>query len=362
MWVDHQLQRNGREQFDGMDLLRTIASLMIVVYHAHSIALKHVHTNVSSFIAAPLWWYSCIELFFVMSGFLMVHMSRTLYGRSGGVREFIIRRMVRTPPLYYVFTTIIFLIFLVVPTIQDSPATFYRYLVSLLFYPSTTPPIIAIGWTLNYEVFFYAITAVSIFLAYPFGPLGALLVVSSFATVGLVFPGLPAPFSLWTDPLMFNFSAGMIVALVYYRNICIPQSALLFLGFAATVILFLPSMFLSAINDVPRLLFFTPGMTLWLAFFTLRSSPYRITFGERQIRSFAARTYTLYLCHIIALKLTEKAYFKIFSSSLSVYMYIIVGTVLSVLMAYALFPIIEEPLGRLLRSAFLRRKERLITV
>lgn len=350
--------RNGREQFEGMDLLRSIASVMIVVFHAHSIATGNIQDPSKSFIHAPLWWYSCIELFFVMSGFLMVHMSYSLYGRRGGVKEFVLRRLVRTPPLYYVFTTLIFLVFLLMPSLRDGPVDLQRYISSIFFFPSAHPPIIAIGWTLNYEVFFYVITALSILFCYPVGPVIAASLLILLSAIGIVFEGLPAPFSLWTDPLLFNFCAGIGVALLYYRNVSIPPRILSILAVVALVFLVVGSSIWNSIEDVPRLLVFTPAVSVCLMYFTLRSSAYKIPFGEKYIKSFALRTYTLYLCHIMVLKVVEKLFFAFFDSDASAYVYVVIGTIASIISAYVLYPLIEEPLGRALKSALTRRVPR----
>jgi len=55
--------RKDNEQFESLDLLRVIAALMIVLFHAHSIAFKNSLHHAESFFAVPSWWYSCIDLF-----------------------------------------------------------------------------------------------------------------------------------------------------------------------------------------------------------------------------------------------------------------------------------------------------------
>jgi exopolysaccharide production protein ExoZ len=105
------IKRTGGEQLTGLDLLRAVAALMILIFHAHLIAENHTKAlGMPPLYGTPNWWNSCIEMFFVMSGFLMVHMSRRLYGKKDGPKEFAWRRLTRTPPLYYVYTTIVFIV------------------------------------------------------------------------------------------------------------------------------------------------------------------------------------------------------------------------------------------------------------
>jgi exopolysaccharide production protein ExoZ len=84
------------------------------------------------------------------------------------MKEFLLRRAIRTPPLYYIFTLVVFAIFVTVPQLADGEITLRRLAASLTFFPlNDIQPVIAIGWTLNYEMFFYAITAISVVLPYP---------------------------------------------------------------------------------------------------------------------------------------------------------------------------------------------------
>ena len=185
--------RDGKEQFAGLELLRLIASLMIILFHAHSIALKHARVHGDDFFNAPVWWYSCIDLFFTMSGFLMIHMSRNLYGSGHGVKIFAARRASRTPPLYWIYTLLVTVLFLIKPSLSaEGPIDLRTFLCSVLFYPDIRNPVIAIGWTLNYEIFFYCIIALSIFLPFQTGWKLAIVALVSAVTMGQVFGFTPA--------------------------------------------------------------------------------------------------------------------------------------------------------------------------
>ena len=50
-----------------------------------------------------------VDLFFVISGFVMVYSSESLFGRRDGPRKFFLRRLARIAPLYWAVTLAIIL-------------------------------------------------------------------------------------------------------------------------------------------------------------------------------------------------------------------------------------------------------------
>src|SRR4051795_824642 len=50
-----------------------------------------------------------VDLFFVISGFVMVYSSEALFGRPDGPRKFFLRRLARIAPLYWVMTLAVIL-------------------------------------------------------------------------------------------------------------------------------------------------------------------------------------------------------------------------------------------------------------
>lgn len=108
-----------------------------------------------------------VDIFFVLSGFVMCYITDS--GESG--KEFFLRRIARIVPLYWALTLITFVIAWLKPTLFNSTtADLGNLFKSLLFIPyvkenGSISPIIPVGWTLNYEVYFYLlISAGTIFL------------------------------------------------------------------------------------------------------------------------------------------------------------------------------------------------------
>jgi peptidoglycan/LPS O-acetylase OafA/YrhL len=79
-----------------------------------------------------------VDLFFVISGFIMVYTSESLYGRAGGWKTFMTRRVIRIVPIYWLTTLAALAYILVRQRASDmEPASvFYSWIAaSFLFVP-----------------------------------------------------------------------------------------------------------------------------------------------------------------------------------------------------------------------------------
>jgi exopolysaccharide production protein ExoZ len=188
--------------------LRALAAIMVVLYYAR---------NSWEWTADPLSPFNMaqagIDLFFVISGFIMVHALRD--ARPG---EFVIRRIIRIVPLYWMATALAIL----KDTAAGHAFTPAEVLMSLLFLPFRHggenmgfSPILASGWTLNYEIAFYLVFAMALGLR----GIGAWLIPMSM----LAFGAAAIAFALagetikafYFDPIVLEFAAGVMLALLY---------------------------------------------------------------------------------------------------------------------------------------------------
>lgn len=198
--------------------LRAIAALMVVWHHAISQipALQPLLPTSTSGAHG-------VDLFFVISGFIMV---LTTEGKSIGAGEFLRRRVIRVVPLYWLFTGVVIVTALLRPQwMRSTVVTPEHAVLSLLFVPHVSPahpqtawPILVPGWTLNMEMAFYALFALA-------------LAIRREATVALVVAGLSllvllgawaGPFaspiaSAYTSPMLLQFGVGVLLGWVLVR-------------------------------------------------------------------------------------------------------------------------------------------------
>jgi exopolysaccharide production protein ExoZ len=194
-----------------LQILRAVAAYLVVFVHLYDLV---PNTPLTSLLRDK--GYSGVDLFFVISGFIMVH---TTTEKPMGPTTFFLNRLKRITPLYYAVTLFVFCVALIIPSLlsSTSPHTI-ALLKSLLFVPfEKTPgriyPIYYLGWTLNYEMFFYLIFAASLALAYDWRVHICSAVICVLVLVGSFVTTTDNPvFYFYTQPIMLDFVLGMLIA------------------------------------------------------------------------------------------------------------------------------------------------------
>jgi exopolysaccharide production protein ExoZ len=221
--------------------LRALAAAMIVVHHGQADATVLGLTTSSGLTSLERFpWTAGVDIFFVISGFIMVHASRGLFGRGGAVWTFLAARITRIVPLYWAATSLYCCILLLTPDILNSEApTLAQIVASYLFWPveradGFIQPIFSLGWTLNYEMFFYVLFALAIgmprgrAIASVVGILAALVALGALAS-------LPVAPTFWTRPIILEFAFGMGIGVARYKNWRLPGAVRLSLVAGALI-------------------------------------------------------------------------------------------------------------------------------
>lgn len=155
-----------------LQILRAIAAISVVYYHVG---------------ALPHFGSFGVDIFFVMSGFFMT----MVLARKQDPFVFAVDRITRIVPLYWILTSCLLVIAWLAPHILNSTtANLENYAKSLMFVPyfkedGSLRPLLAVGWTLNYEMFFYLCLWSSLLLSKRFYlEISGLLVIASFVFLG----------------------------------------------------------------------------------------------------------------------------------------------------------------------------------
>lgn len=126
-----------------------------------------------------------VDIFFVISGFIMTMICHK------SSRNFFARRLVRIVPLYWIITLLVFALSWYKPQLLNSTTpNVANLLKSVLFIPYTkenglTHPLLDVGWTLNYEMYFY--TAIALALLVVPGPRATLVASAGLAVLAGLF-------------------------------------------------------------------------------------------------------------------------------------------------------------------------------
>lgn len=199
--------------------LRVIAALFVVYVHAQVDAV-HFAGPEGFAMNRALPWEVGVDIFFVISGFVIVHATRRQFGEPGAVRTFAARRLIRVIPLYWLATALFLAVVLSLPGALNSPRpSLSEVAASFLFIPyingaGNAQPVLSLGWTLNYEMAFYAVFAAA--MAVGWTRRRTVLLVAAFfaALTGLgALVALPMPLAFWANPMALEFVAGMGIAL-----------------------------------------------------------------------------------------------------------------------------------------------------
>lgn len=209
-----------------IQVLRAFAAFMVAIHHVQPDAALVARGAGLGFVRSDLLpWMAGVDIFFVVSGFIMVHASQDLFGRKGGAGLFLKRRLARIVPLYWAMTTLFLLVGLAIPAVLNSGTPgFGQILGSYLFWPVVSTqgmvqPVYSLGWTLNYEMLFYVLFSAGLLLprrwALPAIVFALALLVASESLRG----PLPLPFGFWGQPIVLEFAAGMGIALLRQRGL-----------------------------------------------------------------------------------------------------------------------------------------------
>lgn len=205
--------------------LRALAATLVVIAHAGA------HPLSESFYVLDRFGQLGVTLFFVISGFIMVAITGT--GRVSPV-DFLRRRVIRLVPLYWAFTTLAALLALAAPSLfRNTVFTLPHYLQSLLFIPHPAPgtgsasPLLSLGWTLNYEMFFYVCFAACAFFLATTRVAVLTVVFGALCVLGLVFRPADVALQFYANPSLLAFAAGTWVGLahVHGRIAALPRAS-----------------------------------------------------------------------------------------------------------------------------------------
>src|SRR5262245_46563091 len=140
--------------------LRAIAANGVVISHLLIVEQKYSYGDAILSANAHLGTFG-VDLFFVISGFIMAAIAR-----NASWQKFLFDRAKRILPPYWFYTTLILIVSLYVPAYVNSsferPPSVWR---SYLLIPDSVGPLLAVGWTLIHEMYFYFCFALIIFLA-----------------------------------------------------------------------------------------------------------------------------------------------------------------------------------------------------
>jgi len=215
-------------KIDSIQVLRGIAAFAVAVYH-----LKYLTRDNLAFSQILDFFFNNgaagVNLFFVISGFIMVYITGHKNFTPRGAFKFLIERFVRIWPTYLLITLLHAFL-----TYRSQIGSQTEQIVrSLLFIPlaNDTPPFygyatLSVGWSLNYEIYFYFLVGISLLFSKYRWTIFFILITITLIVIPLTtghFTTDPIKnfdfgnvyINMITNPIIWNFVYGIIIGLLF---------------------------------------------------------------------------------------------------------------------------------------------------
>ncbi len=342
-----------RSYFSSIQILRGIAALGIILLHVGEMLLQYTDGQGQFCRLAPIWENGAagVDLFFIISGFVMVQSTWNRFQLVGAGKRFFVRRCIRIIPLYWFYSGCMLLLVLLPFTLKEQVFSLTYTLQSLFFIPALNPatgldlPLLPQGWTLSYEMYFYIVFTLLLgFSRKIFLPVLVVFFTGS-ALVGVYFQPSGPLIKVVTSPLLLEFAAGCrLASLVKARNL--PSGWALFILTSGTVLLALSPLFMPEIAY--RVLFWgVPALCITAGIVFLEKNGF--SFFPRLLMGMGNSSYSTYLSHVFVV-LVISTLLK--NKLLPVANDVIAGTAIIICLGvgYVSFVCIEQRMARLLLS------------
>lgn len=293
------------QKLEWIQVLRALAVLMVVVFHLGTIEAKYgggpglLPRAVEAGIAG-------VDLFFVISGFVMATLMRGAFASPRNALGFLLRRAERIYPAYWFYTALVLAVWLWKPGwVNSSQGGHIAWIPSFLLLPMDGLPALMVAWSLVLEMFYYLVMAAMLaFLPERFfgWALGAWALLTSFACFLIRDGGGPWAQTV-LNPMALEFMAGAMVAVKWHRGwrpslpwafgalalasvaftyeLVIETAPAGMLGWWMRVCIFLPAMFVVLLTALER---------------EKRNQP-----APRWLVAIGDASYSIYLSHVLVL-------------------------------------------------------------
>jgi exopolysaccharide production protein ExoZ len=209
----------ARRGLNNVQALRAAAASLVVFQHLDRFLPMLGYTPFGS---------GGVDLFFVISGFIMVH---TTLHRPTRPAHFLLGRITRIVPLYWLATLAVWSVALIAPALlRGTSADPFQLLKSLFFVPfvknsGEVQPVLFVGWTLNLEMFFYALFAMGLtFANRRAGILSVVAILAGVVAAAAAFQPRSVVAQFYAGPMLLEFAGGMLFGLLAQPSASQPES------------------------------------------------------------------------------------------------------------------------------------------
>jgi peptidoglycan/LPS O-acetylase OafA/YrhL len=360
--------KNDKPTIYSLQMLRAVAAALVLLAHCQN--FLHARGQIAGLNPWIHFGSVGVDIFFVISGFIMVFVSVGKFEQPGASRDFMIRRVIRVVPMYWLYTLIIGALLFAFPHYFSGGKQFAvaHFAASLFFVPwgndtELIKPVLGVGWTLNFEMYFYLVFALLLVApAKLFLPLLSFVMLAGIA-LGEWFGMNNFLLSVVTSPLVIEFLIGCLIGVIYMKGVVIsrfPATLLLLAGivgfiFGSTPLL--ASIGLDVghpVGDYERLVKWgvPAGLLITGIVYLEQLKAIRI---NRLLVELGDSSYSLYLTHIFVINAVGVLWIRLFHEHYNAYMAF--AFIASIVVGHLAYLLIEKPVTRYLNNSYRSRKK-----
>ena len=357
-------------KLEWVQALRGAAAFMVVTVHSRSVLMDTAAGKVvADHVLLPMGMG--VDLFFIISGFLMMFTSRDFDGTKAYAWRFVAKRAARIWPLFVVMTPVALVVEHGVHGFVD-PSILLPYLEGLLFIPHNPSAsgiyfqmAVGVAWTLCFECYFYLLFAACML----FGRWRYVVMAAWFALTLVVIPLVRGNYSLnvasqplveWSryanlaiNPIVWDFIIGMIGGWLYAADFKIARSRTIYAMLMVSCVLLLLGW-----NRMGMVDFFGPhgwGAPMTILFFgavmlakvdALNVPAWSVWLGNI--------SYSLYLVHVYVFEILQRVASVIpMGQSTANTVLFVSRPIVAVICAWVTFRYVEAPISTWARKGLL---------
>jgi exopolysaccharide production protein ExoZ len=340
-------------KIQNIQALRGAAAFAVVVFHLIPIENKY---GGGTTILPLIFQHGKfgVDLFFVISGFVMVTITRGQFQKSKDAFIFLYHRAARIYPPYWFYSLLLLAVFTVRPTwINSAQGNQVDIVSSFLLLPQNALPLLNVGWTLIHELYFYLVFFLLLLVVSGrYLSISLLIWSATVVALNICLENKGPTLQLISHPLTLEFIGGCFLAKFFYEGPKIKISLVLIIAavvMAATLLGFMKN---GDNTSIPsgwwRVALYGIPASLVVYFITMAeahghiSHPFLVKLGDA--------SYSIYLSHILVLSAVGRIWFLFGTDSFIDNIFMIPFLFICVI-AYGMisYQVIERPLIRLSR-------------
>ena len=329
------------QQLQSLQIGRAVAALTVLYFHTG-------HT--------PIFGSFGVDIFFVISGFVMGMIADT----QQNTKIFLVNRISRIVPLYWLFTIIIFIFSAMYPELMGSTKPIFSNLLKSLFFipfykeSGGIQPVLFVGWSLNYEMLFYGLVAIAMITTKSFQKfLG--FITFLFILIYLIFGHLIHSRLLneyFGRDIIFEFILGIFIYYLYKNNKLNSLPKVYFIIFGCASYVFMAIAATSHLQLKQIYIFGIPSFIFVLSLVNLENQiHYLPTYVSKFLAAMGDASYSIYLVHYFIISLFQ----RVITSKLHIFysgsfIEFIAMVVITLVLGYVIFIFIDKPLHKRVKN------------